>query len=56
MTASTKIDYVTLACTAIGIILRARSLEAMTLLWDTQVQWHDVTDQNRLRHSCWYCP
>ena len=38
------------------IKLRRRPLEAMTLLWDIQVQWLDVKHKYRLRDSRWYWP
>ena len=55
MRSSTTLDYVTLAGTVIGTKLRLHPLEAITLRWETEVQWIDVKRQNRLRESRWYC-
>ena len=54
MRSSTTLDYATLAGTVIGKKLRRHPLEAMTLRWETEVQWIDVKRQNRLRASRWY--
>ena len=51
MTSSTELDYVPLAGTVIPIKLRRLPLEAMTLLWECQLQWIDVKQKNRLGDS-----
>ena len=48
------LDKVALAATFIPNKLRCRPLEALTLLWETQMQWIDEKHQNRLRDSRWY--
>ena len=55
MRSSTTLDYVTLGGTVIANKLRRHPLEAMTLRWESQVEWIDVQHQNRLRDSRWYC-
>ena len=54
MSSSTKLDYVPLGGTAISIKLRPRPLEAMTLLWETHLQWIDVKHHFRVNDSLWY--
>ena len=54
MRSGTTLDYVTLAGTVIGNILRRHPFEAMTLRWETEVQWIDVKRKNRLGNSRWY--
>ena len=54
MTSTTKIDYVTLTGTDIGIKLNRNRLLAMRIIVQTDVQSHDVKYKYRLSDSRWY--
>ena len=54
MTSSANIDYVPLAVTVRDIKLIRRHLEAMKLLWQTQVHWIDVKQEYKFFQSLWY--